>query len=371
MLFSLAKLKNEQRAALRNHGLGPLYLVDTVLNALRIKSPTGRDRYVLLAIDLKGCGNTDDAGGRREAPQFIPRASIERPEFPVGRSAREYQIPACYQERRPKDGLEVVLPDTPAGVQVPGLKLAKMIGGTRAGANRPEDAFHFVSNIESAGAALRHVTLREKGTNIVVRGDVEDLCLWAPCLRYPVLATPDARAEFGALRSTRTLRFIDGGPPCLRVNRREHIVIRERKGVEKLQPSLIAIQNVEVSIPSGMCRRLDSLSVDLGVDQQRCRYLIPVKAVMWRVLVIALQLAGVDVERQRRVCIQVVAGTLVGYPRRRISSTPIGDLRFRIKHAGDPDRATSALVCIAYPGRPVWFIGRGHRIRSPDSLTGL
>src|SRR4029077_4716420 len=252
MLLSLAKLENEQRAALRNHGLGPSYLVDPVLNALRIKTPTSRDRDVLLAIDFKGRGNTNHAGGRWEAPQLIPRARIERPELPVGRSTREHQIPDCYQERHPKNGLKVVLPDTLAGVQVPGLKLAKMVGGTRAGANRPEDAFHFVSNIESAGVPLRHVTLREKRTNIVVRGDIEDLCLWAPCLRYPVLATPDARAEFAALRGTRTLRFIDGGPSCLRVNRREYIVIRERKGVEKLQPSLIAIQNVEVSIPSGM-----------------------------------------------------------------------------------------------------------------------
>src|SRR4029077_21256338 len=115
----LAKLENEQRAALRNHGLGASYLVDAVLNPLRIQSPTGRDGDVLLAIDFKRRGNTNHAGGRREAPQFIPRASIERPELPVGCSSREYQIPACYQKRRPEDGLEVVLPDALAGIQVP------------------------------------------------------------------------------------------------------------------------------------------------------------------------------------------------------------------------------------------------------------
>src|SRR5690348_8164224 len=53
----LAQLENEQRAALRHHRCGPLDLVDPVLNALRIKSPAGRDRDVLLAIDLKRCGN--------------------------------------------------------------------------------------------------------------------------------------------------------------------------------------------------------------------------------------------------------------------------------------------------------------------------
>src|SRR6185312_7562408 len=107
----LAQLKNEQRAALGNHGVGPLYLVDPVLNALRIESPTGCDSDVLLAIDLKRCGNANHAGGRREAPQFLPRASIECPELPVGRSTGEAEITARHQKRRPEDGIEVVLPD--------------------------------------------------------------------------------------------------------------------------------------------------------------------------------------------------------------------------------------------------------------------
>src|SRR6266404_1123931 len=367
----LAKLENQHRAALRYRRCGPPNFVDPVLNALRIESPTSRDGDVLLAIDLKGCGNAKHTGGRREAPQFIPRASIERPELPVGRSTRKYQIPARHQKRRPEDGFEVVLPDALACVQVPGLKLAKVIGRTRAGANRPEDAFHFVPNIESAGVRLRHDSLRQKGTDVGVRRDVQELRLWAPCLRYPVLAAADARAEFTALFGTRTLRFVDNGPPRLRVNRFEHVVIRERKGVEKPQQSLIAIQDPEVSIASGMCRRLDQLSVDLRVDQQRSRHFIPVPRIVRRVLVIALQCAGGEVERQRGVGVQIIARTIVSDPRRRISGAPVGDVRFGIKHTGDPDRATSALVCIAPPGRPAWLIGRGHGVGAPDSLAGL
>src|SRR5437660_861385 len=185
------------------------------------------------------------------------RSSNYRPDHPVGRSTREHQIPASHQQRRPEDGFEVVLPDTLARVQVPGLKLAKMIGRTRAGANRPEDALHFVSDIEPAGVRLRHDTLREKGADVVIRRDVQELRLWAPCFRYPVLAAADARAEFTALFGTRTLRFVDDGPPRLRVNRREHVVIRKRQGVEKLELSLIAIQDPEVSVAAGVCRRLD------------------------------------------------------------------------------------------------------------------
>src|SRR4029077_11467338 len=99
-----------------------------------------------------------------------------------------------------------------------------MIGPTRAGANRPEDAFHFVSNIESAGVGLRHDTLREKGADVVIRRDVQELRLRAPGLGWPVLAAADSRAKPSALLGTRMLRFVDDGPPRLRVNRCEYVV---------------------------------------------------------------------------------------------------------------------------------------------------
>ena len=92
----LAKLKNQQRSGLRDHRFGPAYLVYPVLDTLGIKSPTGRDGNVLLAIDFKGGGNTDHAGGRREAPELIPRARIKRPEPPVRCPTREYDVSASH-----------------------------------------------------------------------------------------------------------------------------------------------------------------------------------------------------------------------------------------------------------------------------------
>jgi hypothetical protein len=50
---------------------------------------------------------------------LIPVARIERPEFPVGRSTREDDVAAGHEKRRPEDGLEVVLPDALARIQVP------------------------------------------------------------------------------------------------------------------------------------------------------------------------------------------------------------------------------------------------------------
>src|SRR4029077_20185137 len=179
----------------------------------------------------------------REAPQLIPCARVERPELPVGRSTREEQVPSRHQKRRPEDGLEVVLPDALAGIQIPGLKLTEMIGGARGGANGPEDALHFVSNIEPAGVLLRDTTLRQIAADIVVRRDVQELRPWTPRLGRPVLAAADARAESSALPGARTLRFIDDRSSRLRVDRREHVVVGEREGVKKLQLSPIAIQN--------------------------------------------------------------------------------------------------------------------------------
>src|SRR5882762_474597 len=103
-----------------------------------------------------------------------------------------------------------------------------MIGGARGGADGPEDVFHLISDIKPGAVRLRHLTLGQKGTDIVVRWDIEKFCLRAPCLGWPVLTTADTRTEFAALFGARTLRLIDDRPSRLGVNRFEHVVIRER-----------------------------------------------------------------------------------------------------------------------------------------------
>src|SRR5882762_1181251 len=110
-----------------------------------------------------------------------------------------------------------------------------MVGGTRGDADGPEDVVHLISDIKSGAVRLRHLTLGEKGADIVVRRDIEKFRLRAPCLRWPVLATADARAEFTALFGAWTLRLIDDRSSRLGVNRFEHVVIRERKGVEEFE----------------------------------------------------------------------------------------------------------------------------------------
>src|SRR5579863_6295466 len=151
-----------------------------------------------------------------------------------------------------------------------------MIGGTCGDADGPEDVFHLISDIKSGAVRLRHLPLGEKGTDIVVRRDIEKFRPRAPCLRWPVFAAADARAEFAALFRAGTLGLIDDRSSRLGVNRSEHVVIRERKGVQKLKLALTAIENPQISVAPGMCRCLDYFAVDLRVDQQRRRDFIPV-----------------------------------------------------------------------------------------------
>src|SRR5580700_1118133 len=132
-----------------------------------------------------------------------------------------------------------------------------MVGGTCGDADGPEDVFHLISDIKSGAVGLRHLTLGEKGTDIVVRGDIEKFRLRAPGLGWPVFATADARAEFAALRGAGTLRLIDDRSSRLGVNRFEHVVVRERKGVEKLKLAVTAIKNPQISVTPSMYRCLD------------------------------------------------------------------------------------------------------------------
>src|SRR5260370_16894138 len=108
----------------------------------------------------------------------------------------------------------------------------------------------------------QHVPLRKKGANIVVRRNVEKLRLRAPCLRWPVLAAADTRAEFAALVGARTLRFIDDGYSCLPVNRLEHVVIRERKCVDKPHLSPIPPHTPHAPITTPTSRLLHTSSAD-------------------------------------------------------------------------------------------------------------
>ena len=86
------------------------------------------------------------------------------------------------------------------------------------------------------------------------------------------------------------------------------------------------------------------------------------------------QLAGVDVERHRRVGVEVVARTRVGIVlRHRVAGAPDGELGVRIIRAGLPQAAAAGLpgVVLVLPGLAAGLAGLRNRIPAPQLVAGL
>src|SRR5260221_14744951 len=91
---------------------------------------------------------------------------------------------------------------------------------------------------------------------------------------------------------------------------------------------------------------------------------------MRRVLVIALDLAGIGVESERRVRVEVVAGPVVGDPGARIPRTPVSRVCCGVIDPGNPGRSAASFVGLSFPGLPTRFVWPGHSVRLPDALSG-
>ena len=108
-----------------------------------------------------------------------------------------------------------------------------------------------------------------------------------------------------------------------------------------------------------------------NVDQERRRDLVPVPRPVVVVLVVPLQLAGVGVERDHRVGVEVVAGPLVADPRPRVAGAPVGQVELRIVRSGDPDRGAAGAPGLARPGLAPRLARLRNRVGAPHLLAGV
>src|SRR6266478_3784892 len=366
MWSGLAKLEHRDGACLRHVELRPLNLVDAVLQTSRVKIPARRDGDVLFPIDLKGYWNADRSRGEREAPQLIAGTRVKRSEQSIGSSPSEENVSARDQQGGPKHRLEIVLPDSLAGVQIPSLEFSQVIGSAGAGTDRSENALDLIPDINPLRMCFWDSAFREERADVVVRGDVQEFGLRAPRLGWPVLAATKARAERGALRRARSLGLVDGGTTGLRVNRREHVVVGKRERVEEVES--IAIQYPQIAVPTRVRGGLRKPSVNLGFDLERCRYFIPVPAVVRRVLMETFYPSVISIKRERRVRIQIVAGPVVRDPRAWIPGAPVRRVCCRVIDPGNPSRSAASFICLSCPGLPTRFGWRGHSVRLPESF---
>src|SRR5258708_36484359 len=92
---------------------------------------------------------------------------------------------------------------------------------------------------------------------------------------------------------------------------------------------------------------------------------------MRRVLVIALDLAGICIKRERRVGIEVVAGPLVRDPGPWIYRAPINRVRYEVIDPRNPSRSSSSLVGLSFPGVHTRLARLAHCARFPLYLYCL
>src|SRR5712692_5351256 len=91
---------------------------------------------------------------------------------------------------------------------------------------------------------------------------------------------------------------------------------------------------------------------------------------MRRVLVIAFDLAGIGVESERRVRVEVVAGPVVRDPWPWIACAPVGRGCCGVIDPGNPGRSAASFVGLSFPGLPTRFVWPRHSVRLPESSSG-
>src|SRR5206468_12849369 len=101
------------------------------------------------------------------------------------------------------------------------------------------------------------------------------------------------------------------------------------------------------------------------------RDLVPVPRVVPVILVMAANLAGVEVERDDRAGVEVVARVHVAGPRGGVAGAPVRQVELRIVVPRDPHRPAAGLPRVAAPGLAAWLAGGGNRVGPPDLLAGL
>ena len=113
-------------------------------------------------------------------------------------------------------------------------------------------------------------------------------------------------------------------------------------------------------------RPLRGKSISSGADD-----LVPVPRVVPVILVIALQRARLDVERDDGVRVEVVAGARVAGPWARVAGAPVREPELRIEAARHPDGRAAGAPRVAGPGVVAGLAGRGDRVGFPDLLAGV
>src|SRR5207302_5132612 len=105
-----------------------------------------------------------------------------------------------------------------------------------------------------------------------------------------------------------------------------------------------AVEHIEESVSIGPHHELAGSALPLHIREDGNLRRVKIEFVMWRELVMPLQLARVDVERNDGTGVEIVAGAIIAVPvRARVSNSPVREVEVGIIRSGDPDGSTAVL----------------------------
>ena len=134
----------------------------------------------------------------------------------------------------------------------------------------------------------------------------------------------------------------------------------------------LAVEHVVERVAVREDDQLPHRAVPLGVHQHRDLVGVPVVDVVRGVLEVPAHFAGVHVECDQRVGIEVVAGPGIAVPvRGRIPGRPVEEAEFGVIGAGQPGSPSSRLPTVAAPGVVARFPFGGDGPPTPDPFAGL
>src|SRR5262249_30112506 len=177
---------------------------------------------------------------------------------------------------------------------------------------------------------------------------------WAVCGRIPVRSSQNRRHDVAAFFR----RDLSGYAlrPALGIEAAEPIHFNERSARKKFTCS--AVENIHHAVTIRPQHRLTLPALPLDVSEDWNLSRIPVHIVVRSELVIPLQLSGVRVQSNDRICIKVVAYTpirVVGFA--RVADTPKSEIGFciiraRVHTAPPPVFQRSPAGQVSLPGSP-------------------
>ena len=329
----------------------------------------------MLAIDAEGHGWRIDAGIGFKAPQFIQSFGIQCDEF-AGRLAGKDQITSSAQHAAQHRILGFVFSHDFAGSHVDSRNTAAdllMLGGAATGKKLPwlvrftRYRFlvgHCVTAFDDRD--IPHIVLR------VISG-------WRPVFATHITGAGDAyrvaatRRCAGHIRLYFFLGIVVQRTTGFRVQTtRPGQSLNERGTPDKLAAG--PVQRIAEAVTVGVQCDLAWLTVNFGVNQNMLADGVIVIGVVRGILKMPFDRAGIGIQGDGTVGIQVVARTVFRIPvRAGVANTPDDQILIRIIRAGNPGRAAAVFPGIVQilPGFVTRLTRTGNGEPAPAFFLGI